>query len=79
MLLNKGVVLGGVVFVARIEADPSKIEVLSQLQVPKTKKKAISFLGFVGYYRQLIKSFTKNSTPSLKFLSKGVAFLWNDC
>jgi len=38
MLVTKGVVLGHVVFAAGIEVDPTKIEVLFTLPIPKNKK-----------------------------------------
>jgi hypothetical protein len=71
-------VLGHIISVAGIEVDPTKIEVLSKLLVPKTQKEVRSFLGLVGYYRIFIENFTKVVAPLLKLLSKDVDFLWDD-
>jgi len=50
MLQIKGIVLGHSVSSACIKVDPTNIEVVSNILVPKTQKDVRSFLGHVGYY-----------------------------
>ena len=78
MMFTKGVVLGHVVLQARIEVDPTKIEVITNLSPPQTKKEVRSFLGHAGYYCRFIEDFTKIVAPIFKLLVKDVNFIWND-
>jgi hypothetical protein len=78
MFLTKVFVIGHIISIARIEVDPTKIEVPSNLSVPATLKEVIIFLGYVGYYRRFIDNFTNIFAPLFKFVSKDVEFFWND-
>ena len=78
MMFTKGVVLGHVVSQARIEVDPTRIEVIINLSPPQTQKEVRSFLGHVGYYPIFIKDFTKIVAPLFKLLIKDVNFVWDD-
>ena len=51
MMFTKGVVLGHIISQARIEVDPTKISIISNLSPPQNQKEVRSFLGHVGYYR----------------------------
>jgi hypothetical protein len=77
MLQTEGIVLGHCVSSAGIKVDPTKIEVISNLPVPKTQKDVRSFLGHVGYYRRFIENFTKIASPLFKLLTKDNEFFWN--
>ena len=78
MMFTKGVVLGHIFSQARIEVDPAKISVISNLSPPKNQKEIRSFLGHARYYRRFIKNFTKLATPLFKLLVKDVNFIWED-
>lgn len=78
MLFKKGVVLGHIISQAKIEVVPAKIEVISNLPIPRPPKEVRSFLGHVGYCRRFIEKFTKIVTPLFKLLMKDVEFKW-DC
>ena len=41
-----------------IAVDPTKVEAVSQWEVPKTVSEIRSFLGLAGYYRKFIKGFS---------------------
>jgi hypothetical protein len=70
MLLTKGIVLGHHISPTRIKVDPTKIEVISNLPIPKTQKYVHNFLGHVGYYHHFIENFTKIASPMFSLLSK---------
>ncbi|CAM9559699.1 unnamed protein product [Heterosigma akashiwo] len=42
---------------------PKKIEAISQIAVPRTKKQVRSFLGLAGFYRNMIKMFSVTAEP----------------
>ena len=55
--------LGHVVSGKGISTNPKKIEAVTKWPTPKTVYDVRSFLGFVGYYRQFIKNFSKITKP----------------
>ncbi|XP_058726124.1 uncharacterized protein LOC131597442 [Vicia villosa] len=77
-MVKKGIVLGHVVSKRGIEVDKAKIEVIENLQSPKTVRKIWSFLGHAGFYRRFIKDFSKISKPLTNLLMKDVEFNFND-
>nr|GEZ93954.1 putative reverse transcriptase domain-containing protein [Tanacetum cinerariifolium] len=46
-----------------IHVDPSKVEIVKNLETPRTPSKVLSFLGLAGYYRRFIKNFSKIAKP----------------
>jgi hypothetical protein len=74
MLQTTGIVLGHFISSVRIQVDPTKIEVISKLPVPKSPKDVRIFLGHVGYYRRFIEHFTRIATPLFKLLTKDTDF-----
>ena len=46
-----------------IQADPKKIEAITNWPVPSSVKEVRKFLGFAGYYRRFIKGFAKIARP----------------
>ena len=69
--------MGNCVSSTRIKVDPTKIEVISNLPVPKTPKDVKSFLGHASYYRRFIENFIKIASPLFKLLTKDNEFFWN--
>ena len=57
--MSEGVVLGHFISSQGIQVDPSKIQVIQNLPIPKTQTDARSFLGHAGYYRRFIKKIPK--------------------
>ena len=57
--------------------DPKKIEVVQDWKKPATVIKIRSFLGLAGYYRWLVKNFSKIAAPLTKLTQKNVKFVWS--
>ena len=51
--------LGHIISGSGIAVDPSKVEVVSQWETPKSMTEIRSFLGLAGYYRRFIEGFSK--------------------
>jgi len=58
--------------------DPTKIQEISNLSIPKSQKDIQSFSGHAGYYRRFIENFTKIASLMFALLSKDVEFSWNE-
>jgi hypothetical protein len=54
--------------------DKAKVETIKQLPPPADVKSLRSFLGHAGFYRRLIKDFSKITKPLTHLLQKDVAF-----
>ena len=55
--------LGHILSATGIRPLPSKTHAIQHMQPPTTPKQVRAFLGLVGYYRKLIKGFTKIAKP----------------
>ncbi|CAM9730458.1 unnamed protein product, partial [Heterosigma akashiwo] len=55
--------LGHIVGRQGLRPDPQKVEAVSQLARPDTKKQVRRFLGMTGYYRNMIKDFSTVAGP----------------
>jgi hypothetical protein len=58
--------------------DPSKIQVIKDLPIPKTQTVVRSFLGHAGYYKIFIKKKSKIASPLFVLLMKNVEFKWTN-
>ncbi|XP_050897940.1 uncharacterized protein LOC127104837 [Lathyrus oleraceus] len=63
--------LGHVISSGGILVDPSKIEVISQWEAPKSVSEIHSFLGLASYYRKFIEGFSKLSLSLTQLTRKG--------
>ena len=61
-----------------IEVDKAKIEIIKNLQPPKTVREIRSFLGHAGFYRCFIKDFSKITKPLTELLMKEDEFVFDD-
>ena len=77
-MVKRGIVLGHVISENGIEVDKAKIDLISNLPLPKTVKNIRSFLGHAGFYRRFIKNFSKIAAPLCNLLSKDVPFVFNE-
>ena len=77
-MLEQGIVLGHIISSRGIEADPAKIDVISQFPYSSCVREVRSFLGHVGFYRCFIKDFSKVALPLSNLLQKEVEFDFND-
>ncbi|XP_070005671.1 uncharacterized protein [Nicotiana sylvestris] len=77
-MVEEGIDLGHKISKNGIEVDKVKIEVISKLPPPTSKKGVQSFLGHAGFYRCFIKDFSKVVNPLCKLLGKDAKFHFND-
>nr|GEV66833.1 DNA-directed DNA polymerase [Tanacetum cinerariifolium] len=60
-----------------LEVDKAKVDVIAKLPHPTTIKGIRSFLGHAGFYRRLIKDFSKIARPMTRLLEKDTPFLFS--
>jgi hypothetical protein len=78
MMMSEGVVLEHFISSQGIQVDPSKIQVIENLPIPKTQTDVRSFLGHARYYRRFIKKNSKMASPLFVLLMKNVEFKWTN-
>ena len=79
-MLNQGIMLGHVISSGGIDVDKAKIELISKLPSPTCVKVVSKVLGHAGFYRRIIKDFSKIEKPLYKLLEKDAKFYWDeDC
>ncbi|CAA7030143.1 unnamed protein product [Microthlaspi erraticum] len=69
-MVRDGIVLGHRISERGIEVDKAKIEVMTNLQPPKTVKDIRSFLGHAGFYRRFIKDFSQIARPLTRLYAR---------
>ncbi|RDY05960.1 Retrovirus-related Pol polyprotein, partial [Mucuna pruriens] len=69
-MVTDTIVLGHLVSNRGIEADKSKIDIITSLPNPAFVREVHSFLGHAGFYRRFIKNFSKIALPLSKLLQK---------
>jgi len=69
--------LGHVISGKGIAVDPSKVDVVSRWETPKSVTEIISFLGLVGYYKRFTEGFSKLALPLTQLTCKSKAFVWD--
>ena len=77
-MVQEGIVLGHIISNRGIEVDKAKIEVIENLQPPKTVREVRSFLGHAGFYRRFIKDFSKITKPLTGLLMKDAEFIFDN-
>ena len=75
-MVNQGIVLGHIISSRGIEVDKEKIELISKLTSLTNVKTVRQFLGHAGFYKRLIKDFSKIAKPLYKLLEKDAKFVW---
>ena len=73
-MVTEGFVLGHKIFVAGLEVDQEKVVVIKSLMPPTIVKGIRNFLGHAGFYKRLIKDFSKISRPLCRLLEKDANF-----
>lgn len=63
--------LGYIITPDGIKTDPSKVEAIRNLNIPKTKKEIKQFLGTIRCYRKFIPNFAKLTKPFTLCLKNG--------
>ncbi len=75
---SKGKMVGHIVSKDGVATDPEKLDTISKLPFPTTKKALRGFLGMVGYYRRFIHMFTTKARPLTRFLCEDAPALLED-
>jgi hypothetical protein len=68
--------LGHVISKGGIYVDPSKVQDILSWNAPTSVSDIQSFHGLAGYYRRLIKGFSKISKLTTELLEKAKKFEW---
>ena len=76
--LTEGILLGFVVSKEGIMIDPERIEAISKIPFPATKKSMQSFLGKINFVRRFVPSFSEIVRPLQNMIKKDSSFSWGD-
>lgn len=60
-----------------LEVNPDKVARVTEWKEPTTIKEVQEFLGFVNYYRQFIKGYSKIAVPLTELTKKTEEFIWS--
>ena len=77
-MVTKGIVLGHMIFAARLEVDQAKVSIIRIMIPPTTVKGITSFLRHAGFYRRFIRDFSKIARPLWKLLEKDTKFNFDE-
>ncbi|KAH9751855.1 hypothetical protein KPL71_014472 [Citrus sinensis] len=77
-MVKQCIVLGHIISSKGIEVDKAKVDLISNLPLPKTVREVRSFLEHAGFYSRFIKDFSKVSRPLCNLLAKDVPFVFDD-
>ncbi len=75
---SKGKMVGHIVSKDGVATDPEKLDRISKLPFPTTKKALRGFLRMVGYYRMVIHMFVAKTRPLTRFLREDAPALMED-
>ncbi|WCJ18433.1 Transposon Tf2-6 polyprotein [Euphorbia peplus] len=75
--VTAGKLLGFIVSRRGIEADPSKIKAIREMQPPKTEKEVRGFLGRLNFIARFIAQMTTKCEPIFKLLRKNNPGTWD--
>jgi hypothetical protein len=76
--VDKGKLLGHIISKDGISVDPSRIEAIKKIPLPKDKKSLQSFFGKINFIRRFIPNFTEIVKPLNHLLKKDARFEWDD-
>jgi hypothetical protein len=74
--LKEVLFLGHIIFEGGISVDPSKVKDVLSWKTTQNVSDIRSFLGLAGYYKRIIKGFSKIFKPMTELLAKGNTFEW---
>ena len=77
-MVTEGIVLGHMISAAGLEVDQAKVPIIRNLIPPTTVKGIRSLLGHAGFYRILIRDFSKIARPLCRLLEKDAKFNFNE-
>nr|XP_016457956.1 PREDICTED: uncharacterized protein LOC107781730 [Nicotiana tabacum] len=76
-MVKEGIVLDHKVTAHGIEVDRAKVDVIPRLPPPTSVKSIRSFLGYDGFNRRFIKTFSSITKPLTTLLEKDAKFIFN--
>jgi transposase InsO family protein len=68
--------LGHIISEKGVQMNPEKIEGITKMSTPRTKKQVKSFVSMCSFYRKFVKSFSEISRPLTEMLKNHVKFRW---
>ena len=75
--MNEVRFLGHVISQGGVSVDPSKVEAVINWERPKNAFEVRSFLGLAGYYRRIIKGFSRIALSMTILTRKEISFKWD--
>nr|GEZ57120.1 reverse transcriptase domain-containing protein [Tanacetum cinerariifolium] len=76
-MVKEGIILGHKISKQGIEVDKAKVDVISKLRHPTTVKGIRIFLGHAGFYRRLVKDFSKIARRMTRLLEKDTPYIFS--
>ena len=68
--------LGHIISEKGVQMNPEKIEGITKMSAPRTKKQVKSFVSMCSFYRKFVRSFSEISRPLTEILKNHVKFRW---
>ena len=62
-MVTQGIVLGHIILADGIQVDKAKVDLITDLPIPKFVRDIRSFLGHADFYRRFIKDFNAIPQP----------------
>ena len=76
--VTEGKLLGHIICKEGVKIDPERIEAISKLPLPSTKKGLQSFFGTINFLRRFIPNLAEVTKPLNKLLRNDVKFQWDE-
>jgi hypothetical protein len=70
--------LGSIIVNNHIQCDPEKVNAISKLPAPNSKKAVQKFLGAINFHRRFIPDFGRIAAPLYKVTPAKATFVWKD-
>jgi hypothetical protein len=74
--MQKGKLLGHIVLAEGIRINPSRVEEIQALSIPRSKKEVQSFLGKINFLRRFVPNFVEEVKLIIAMLRKGNEVRW---
>jgi ribonuclease HI len=76
--VTEGKLLGHIISKEGVKLDPERVEAISRVPLPPTKKALQSFLGQTNFVHRFIPNYAEIMKPIYKLLKKDVKFEWKE-
>jgi hypothetical protein len=75
--MKEGKLLGHIVLAVGIKIDPSRVEAIQALSIPRSRKEVQSFLGKINFLRRFVSNFVEMVKLIIAMLRKRNDVRWN--